>query len=143
MLRINRPLPSAAWLHFIPMQVSPSGRDGLTAACTDPLHCLVQVDYSDMWDIMAFFRGGLNGEHSHDDLGKEIAIAGKEWVKQCYRWADLEAYQFRYVLSRRTPWHRAISGNQERTPPCEADAVMAFPPFAAQATARVRTPVHR
>jgi hypothetical protein len=58
----------------------------------------VQVDYSDMWDIMAFFRGGLNGERAHDDLGKEIAIAGKEWVKQCYRWADLEAYQFRYGL---------------------------------------------
>lgn len=51
-----------------------------------------------MWDIMAFFRGGLNGERAHDDLGKEIAIAGKEWVKQCYRWADLEAYQFRYGL---------------------------------------------
>ncbi|GAA5959337.1 hypothetical protein JCM8115_000079 [Rhodotorula mucilaginosa] len=64
------------WLHFIPMQ----------------------VDYSDMWDIMAFFRGGLNGERAHDDLGKEIAIAGKEWVKQCYRWADLEAYQFRLLL---------------------------------------------
>ncbi|GAA5873975.1 hypothetical protein JCM8547_001592 [Rhodosporidiobolus lusitaniae] len=64
------------WLHFIPMQ----------------------VDYADMWDIMAFFRGGINGEGAHDDLGKEIAIAGKEWVKDCYRWADLEAYQFRLLL---------------------------------------------
>ncbi|BGP16345.1 hypothetical protein JCM10213v2_004347 [Rhodosporidiobolus nylandii] len=51
------------WLHFIPMQ----------------------VDYADMWDIMAFFRGGVNGEGAHDELGKEIALAGKEWVKQCYR----------------------------------------------------------
>ncbi|GAA5975973.1 hypothetical protein JCM11641_002854 [Rhodosporidiobolus odoratus] len=64
------------WLHFIPMQ----------------------VDYADMWDIMAFFRGGVNGEGAHDDLGKVIATAGKEWVKQCYRWADLEAYQFRLML---------------------------------------------
>ncbi|KAM0747201.1 hypothetical protein T439DRAFT_328963 [Meredithblackwellia eburnea MCA 4105] len=64
------------WLHFIPMQ----------------------VDYSDMWDIMAFFRGGLGGEGAHDDLAKEIALAGKEWVKLCYRWADLEAYQFRLML---------------------------------------------
>ncbi|GAA6040186.1 hypothetical protein JCM8097_004169 [Rhodosporidiobolus ruineniae] len=64
------------WLHFIPMQ----------------------VDYADMWDIMAFFRGGINGEGAHDDLGKEIALAGKEWVKDCYRWADLEAYQFRLLL---------------------------------------------
>ncbi|GAA5880251.1 hypothetical protein JCM16303_003866 [Sporobolomyces ruberrimus] len=64
------------WLHFIPMQ----------------------VDYSDMWDIMAFFRGGINGEGAHDQLGKEIAMAGKEWVKECYRWADLEAYQYRLML---------------------------------------------
>lgn len=54
-----------------------------------------QVDYADMWDIMAFFRGGINNEGAHDDLGKEIAVAGKEWVRECYRWADLEAYQFR------------------------------------------------
>lgn len=52
-----------------------------------------------MWDIMAFFRGGINGEGAHDDLGKEIALAGKEWVRDCYRWADLEAYQFRCVLT--------------------------------------------
>ncbi|GAA6021000.1 hypothetical protein JCM10207_003884 [Rhodosporidiobolus poonsookiae] len=64
------------WLHFIPMQ----------------------VDYSDMWDLMAFFRGGINGEGAHDDLGKEIAVAGKEWVRECYRWADLEAYQYRLLL---------------------------------------------
>ncbi|GAA5820035.1 hypothetical protein JCM11251_005458 [Rhodosporidiobolus azoricus] len=64
------------WLHFIPMQ----------------------VDYADMWDIMSFFRGGINGEGAHDELGKEIALAGKEWVKLCYRWADLEAYQFRLLL---------------------------------------------
>ncbi|GAA5897242.1 hypothetical protein JCM8208_003767 [Rhodotorula glutinis] len=64
------------WLHFIPMQ----------------------VDYADMWDIMAFFRGGVNNEGAHDALGKEIALAGKEWVRECYRWADLEAYQFRLML---------------------------------------------
>jgi len=51
-----------------------------------------------MWDIMAFFRGGLRGEGAHDYLAKEIALAGKEWVKLCYRWADLEAYQYRLML---------------------------------------------
>ena len=59
------------------------------------LHSLMMTIYSDMWDIMAFFRGGLNGEGAHDDLGKEIALAGKEWVRQCYRWEDIEAYQYR------------------------------------------------
>ncbi|KAK4702213.1 hypothetical protein P7C70_g4011, partial [Phenoliferia sp. Uapishka_3] len=57
-----------------------------------------QVDYSDMWDIMAFFRGGLNGEGAHDSLGKDIADAGKDWVRDCYRWVDLEAYQYRLML---------------------------------------------
>ncbi|KAM0753095.1 hypothetical protein T439DRAFT_311762 [Meredithblackwellia eburnea MCA 4105] len=64
------------WLHFIP----------------------IQVDYSDMWDVMAFFRGGLNGEGAHDALGKEIADAGKEWVRECFRYPDLEAYQYRLML---------------------------------------------
>ncbi|KAK4053960.1 hypothetical protein OIO90_003797 [Microbotryomycetes sp. JL221] len=64
------------WLHFIP----------------------IQVDYSDMWDVMAFFRGGLQGEGAHDELGREIAEAGKEWVKLCFRWPDLEAYQYRLNL---------------------------------------------
>jgi hypothetical protein len=71
----------AAWLHYIPMQ----------------------VDYSDMWDVLAFFRGGINGEGAHDALGKEIAEAGKEWVRLCYRWADLEAYQYRSVSSIGSP----------------------------------------
>ncbi|KAI5480765.1 capsular associated protein, glycosyltransferase family 90 protein [Pseudohyphozyma bogoriensis] len=75
------------WLHFIPMQ----------------------VDYSDMWDIMAFFRGGLNGEGAHDELGKQIADAGKEWVAQCYRWPDLEAYQFRLMLEYARLWNEETS----------------------------------
>jgi hypothetical protein len=51
-----------------------------------------------MWDIMAFFRGGLDGEGAHDALGKEIALAGQDWVDKFYRGADLEAYQFRFVF---------------------------------------------
>ncbi|GAA6060113.1 hypothetical protein JCM10212_003521 [Sporobolomyces blumeae] len=89
------------WLHFIPMQ----------------------VDYSDMWDIMAFFRGGINGEGAHDDLGKEIATAGKEWVKECYRWADLEAYQFRLMLEygrlyadETTPGSNDFTGDENMDP---------------------------
>lgn len=39
-----------------------------------------------MWDVLSFFRGGPDGEGAHDELAKEIALAGKEWVKLCYRW---------------------------------------------------------
>ncbi|KAK4702828.1 hypothetical protein P7C70_g3392, partial [Phenoliferia sp. Uapishka_3] len=76
------------WLHFIP----------------------IQVDYSDMWDVMAFFRGGLGGEGAHDDLAKEIAMEGKAWVDQCFRWVDLEAYQYRLMLE------YARIYNDERSP---------------------------
>lgn len=64
------------WLHFIPLQ----------------------VDYSDIYDVMAFFRGGPNGENGHDDLARDIAMAGKAWAKQHMRWEDIEAYTFRQYL---------------------------------------------
>ncbi|KAK9897476.1 glycosyltransferase family 90 protein [Cystobasidium minutum MCA 4210] len=64
------------WLHFIPLQ----------------------VDYSDIYDVMAFFRGGPNGENGHDHLAREIAMAGKAWAKEHMRWEDIEAYTFRQFL---------------------------------------------
>ncbi|KAM0748929.1 hypothetical protein T439DRAFT_290975 [Meredithblackwellia eburnea MCA 4105] len=67
---------TVTWLHFIPMQ----------------------VDYSDMWDILAFFRGDVEGRGAHDDLAQEIAKAGQDFVRRCYRWQDLEAFQFRLML---------------------------------------------
>lgn len=49
---------SVPWVHYIP----------------------VQVDYSDLWDILAFFRGEpVSGRGAHDDLAKEIALNGKAW----------------------------------------------------------------
>lgn len=64
------------WLHFIPLQ----------------------VDYSDIHDVMAFFRGGPSGENAHDDLAREIAMAGKAWARKHMRWEDIEAYTFRQFL---------------------------------------------
>lgn len=64
------------WVHFIPLQ----------------------VDYSDIYDVMAFFRGGPSGENAHDDLAYEIAMAGKSWAKKYMRWEDIEAYTFRQYL---------------------------------------------
>ena len=51
-----------------------------------------------MWDIMSFFRGDLTGAGAHDELAREIALAGQEWVGECFRWADLEVYQYRCEL---------------------------------------------
>ena len=75
------------WLHFIP----------------------VQIDYSDLWDILAFFRGGPDGEGGHDALAREIGQAGKEWAKLHMRWEDIEAYTFRQMLE----YGRLYNGDKE------------------------------
>lgn len=47
------------WLHYVP----------------------IKVDYSDLYDAMTFFRGGPDGKNGHDELGKKIGTAGKEWAR--------------------------------------------------------------
>ncbi|KZP07098.1 glycosyltransferase family 90 protein [Athelia psychrophila] len=58
----------------------------------------VQMDYSDLHDALAFFRGGLNDENGHDDLAEKIASAGREWARTYWRKEDLTAYMFRLML---------------------------------------------
>lgn len=41
----------------------------------------IKVDYSDLYDAMTFFRGGPDGKNGHDELGKKIGLAGKEWAR--------------------------------------------------------------
>ena len=53
---------------------------------------------------MAYFRGGLDGQGGHDHLAKEIAQAGKEWATRYYRWEDLEAYNYRFMLEYARLW---------------------------------------
>ncbi|EKM77598.1 hypothetical protein AGABI1DRAFT_77101 [Agaricus bisporus var. burnettii JB137-S8] len=66
----------SAWVHYVP----------------------VQVDLSDLHDCLVFFRGDGNGEGSHDDLGKKIAKAGREWSLKFWRREDINAYFFRLIL---------------------------------------------
>lgn len=66
----------APWVHYIP----------------------VQVDLSDAFDILTFFRGnGIDGDNSHDDLARKIALAGRHWSRTYWRREDLTAYMFRCV----------------------------------------------
>ncbi|SCV72205.1 BQ2448_4899 [Microbotryum intermedium] len=64
------------WVHYIP----------------------VKVDYTDLFDIMAFFAGDLRGENAHDDLAQRIARQGQEFAQTHWRYADMEAYVFRLAL---------------------------------------------
>ena len=88
----------------------------------------VQVDYSDLYDALVFFRGefdtgadGLNGNtglagndsetrgiggrvkaipgrDGEDELAREIASAGREWSKTFWRKEDMTAYFWRLIL---------------------------------------------
>lgn len=55
----------------------------------------IQTDYSDLHDSLLFFRGGLYGEGSHEDLARKIASDGRRWSKTFWRKEDITAYLFR------------------------------------------------
>ena len=61
------------WVHYIP----------------------VQVDLSDLYDSLTFFRGDLNGDGAHEELAAKIALAGRDWSMKFWRREDLTAYMFR------------------------------------------------
>ncbi|GAA5940397.1 hypothetical protein JCM3775_005079 [Rhodotorula graminis] len=71
------------WVHYIPLK----------------------VDYTDLFDIMAFFAGDLDGRNAHDDLAKQIADNGKDYATRFWRYEDMEAYFFRLALE----WARVSS----------------------------------
>lgn len=56
------------WLHYVP----------------------VSTDYTDLWQIMAFFRGHEDGRGAHDELAKMIALEGKNWAGRHWRWSDMQ-----------------------------------------------------
>ncbi|KAF8882096.1 glycosyl transferase family 90-domain-containing protein [Infundibulicybe gibba] len=58
----------------------------------------VQVDLSDVYDALVFFRGGMYGEGAHDELAREIASAGRAWSKAFWRKEDVTSYFFRLFL---------------------------------------------
>ncbi|KAF9470694.1 hypothetical protein BDN70DRAFT_998858 [Pholiota conissans] len=66
----------APWLHYIP----------------------IQIDLSDLWDALVFFRGDPAGNGSHEAMAKKIAKDGREWSKTFWRKEDMVAYNFRLFL---------------------------------------------
>ncbi|KAF5381740.1 hypothetical protein D9615_005399 [Tricholomella constricta] len=55
----------------------------------------VQVDYSDVYDALVFFRGGLYGEGAHPNLARKIASDGRDWSRTFWRREDVTAYVYR------------------------------------------------
>ncbi|GAA5873960.1 hypothetical protein JCM8547_001588 [Rhodosporidiobolus lusitaniae] len=67
----------------------------------------VKVDYSDIYDIMTFFRGTPDGLGGHDELARKIGLAGKHWARDHWRKQDMAAYMFRLILE----WARLLHRN--------------------------------
>ncbi|WWD20528.1 hypothetical protein CI109_105004 [Kwoniella shandongensis] len=70
----------------------------------------VQMDYSDLYDIMAFFQGdpstpSSSASASETPLAHEIALSGKEWSATHWRKENMIAYVFRPYLE----WGRLMA----------------------------------
>jgi hypothetical protein len=50
----------------------------------------LKIDYTDLYDLMAFFSGDLDGNGGHDDLAKQIAYNGRDWTEKHWRREDME-----------------------------------------------------
>lgn len=51
------------------------------------------MDYSDLYNIMSFFAGSPDGiSQGHDKLAEKISQNGMQFVKEHWRWEDMQAY---------------------------------------------------
>ncbi|WWC98816.1 hypothetical protein V866_005709 [Kwoniella sp. B9012] len=64
----------------------------------------IQTDYSDLYDVMAFFQG-LPSTPGEQALARDIANAGKLWSATHWRKEDMVAYMFRLYLE----WGRLVA----------------------------------
>jgi len=65
------------WLHYVP----------------------VKLDYTDIYDILAFFKGDIDGMgRDHDEMADILARAGHKWSLTFWRQEDMIAYMFRLSL---------------------------------------------
>lgn len=51
----------------------------------------IKVDYTDLFDVMSFFSGDLDGRNGHEEMAMKIAAAGKEYTAKHWRYQDMEA----------------------------------------------------
>jgi hypothetical protein len=53
----------------------------------------MQLDYSDLYNIMAFFAGTPDERFKgRDDLAQKIANQGRKFRLEHWRWEDMQAY---------------------------------------------------
>lgn len=93
------------WRHYVRRSVSSSVKFELISHC---LQVPVKQDYSDLYNTLAFFDGGLGPDRPghHDLLAEKIATQGREWAEQFWRTEDMTSCEFGTLsLSRRVADH--------------------------------------
>ncbi|KAF8517048.1 hypothetical protein BU17DRAFT_50230 [Hysterangium stoloniferum] len=70
----------------------------------------VQSDYSDVYNIMAFFMGDPErGQGNNDALAEQISKHASDFVRTHWRWDDMQAYMYRLLLE----YARLLSDDRE------------------------------
>lgn len=49
----------------------------------------IKIDYSDIYDTMAYFVGTPDGQGGHDSIAEKIGESGRQWTKKYWRRADM------------------------------------------------------
>jgi hypothetical protein len=60
----------------------------------------IQVDYSDLYNVISFFSGppASQGSGGNDNLAREIFEAARKFGEEHWRWEDMQGYMFRLLL---------------------------------------------
>lgn len=106
-----------------------------------------KVDYSDLYSILSFFRGSMDGKGGHDEVARRIALNGQCWVEKTLRYEDLQVYMFRLYLE----YARLTSPDRDngKMVSCDASAAVAdirtlfFRTTISRGTQKRRTPLSR
>ncbi|KAJ9114711.1 hypothetical protein QFC22_005587 [Naganishia vaughanmartiniae] len=77
---------SQAWVHYVP----------------------IQLDNSDLYDTLAYFRGDNDGMNGDDKAASQIAAAGRAWFETHSRREDMAAYMSRLYLE----WARLLASDR-------------------------------
>ncbi|WWC93159.1 uncharacterized protein L201_008127 [Kwoniella dendrophila CBS 6074] len=75
------------WVHFVPLK----------------------LDFSDLYDVVAYFRPSPSNPYAEDVMASTIAAAGRQWALTHWRREDMTAYVFRLYLE----WARLLAPNRK------------------------------
>ncbi len=65
---------------------------------------MLVADLFTLSDIMAYFEGSPDGLiRGHERAAEEIALAGRKFTEERWRWVDMQSYMLLMLLEVRSP----------------------------------------